>query len=115
MKINGVELQDLDIFDLETAEKYEKVLKDVSNEVSKVNREMGISEAIRIQCNSIFNAFNTLFGEETDKKVFGTKVNLMTCIKAFEELTENVSAQKKEVEKFSQKYKLNREQRRSNK
>ena len=53
-----------------------------------------------------------MFGEGTDKKIFGDKVNLLTCLKAFEELVEQVNAQKGEVEKIASKYSPNRAQRR---
>lgn len=114
MKINGVELEDLDIYDVEVAEKYESGLKKIKEMSNDVN-DKSLSETIRIQCNHIFDFFNTLFGEGTDKKVFGNKVNLVTCIKAFEELILQVNEQKKELEKISNKYSPNRAARRSKK
>jgi len=36
MKINGVELQDLDILDLEVAENYEKAIKGIEGIAEKV-------------------------------------------------------------------------------
>ncbi len=113
MKINNVELQDIDILDLEIAEKWEDALERVE-EVAKSIEGMKISETIRIQCNAIFEVFNTLFGEGTDKKIFGDRVNLMMCLKAFEELVLYINEQKTEVEKIASKYSSNRVKRRSN-
>ena len=76
---------------------------------------MKVSESIRYQCNAIFDIFNTLFGEGTDKKVFGNKVNLLTCLKAFEELVLQTNTKNNEVEKLYNKYAPNRAQRRTKK
>ncbi len=114
MKINGVELQDIDILDLEVAEKWEDALERVEG-VAKSIEGVKISATIRIQCNAIFEVFNTLFGEGTDKKIFGDRVNLMMCLKAFEELVTQVKSQSAEVEKMASKYSPNRVQRRNKK
>lgn len=113
MIINGVELEDLDIYDLEVAEKYEKALAKV-RDLSTKDDSKSLSEGIKFQCNLIFEFFNTVFGEGTDKKVFGNKVNLMTCMKSFEEIVLRMNEQKKELEKLSNKYSPNRAARRNN-
>lgn len=112
MIVNGIELEDIDIYDLEVAEKYEKALKTVQ-ESSRKDDSKSLSEGIRFQCNLIFDFLNTVFGEDTDKKLFGDKVNLMTCMKAFEEIVLKMNEQKKEIEKLSNKYSPNRAARRS--
>ena len=66
MIINGVELQDLDIYDLEVAEKFDKELKVVAGVGEKLEG-LSTPEVIRTQCTAIFNFFNELFGEGTDK------------------------------------------------
>ncbi|MEG0309150.1 MAG: DUF6673 family protein [Clostridium sp.] len=113
MNINGVELE-LDIYDADTAEKYEKVIDDVQCIAEEV-KDTKASKGIRIQCEAIFKVFNDLFGEGTDKKIFGEKVNLLSCIKAFEELVTQVNEQKGELEKITSKYSPNRVQRRTKK
>jgi len=112
MIINNVELEDIDILDLEVAEKYEKALESVEGIGDKV-KDMKVTDSIRYQCNSIFNIFNTLFGEGTDKKVFGNKFNLLTCLKAFEELIVQTNTKNDEVESLYNKYAPNRAQRRA--
>lgn len=114
MKINGVTLEDLDMLDLEMAEKFEKTLKSVEN-ISEKIKGMTVTESIKTQCNAIFNVFNELFGEGTDKKIFGDKVNLLTCLKAFEELVIQVNKTSQEVEKLVKKYSSNRAATRSKK
>lgn len=114
MKINNVELQDIDILDLEIAEKWELALERIEG-IAETTEGMKISETIKTQCNAIFEVFNTLFGEGTDKKIFGDRVNLMICLKVFEELVTQVKSQGTEVEKMASKYSPNRVQRRSKK
>jgi len=111
MKINGIELEDIDFLDLEVAEKYEKAIKNVDN-MTEGLKGATFTECIRKQCNAIFDVFNEIFGEGTDKKIFGNKVNLMTCLNAFEELVMHMKAQNAELEKFTSKYSPNRASRR---
>jgi hypothetical protein len=117
MIINNVEIGELDIFDADSSEKYEntidKVIKDAQD-----SKGLKLSAAIRKQCNAVFNCFNELFGEGTDKKVFGDKVNLLTCLKAFDELKNGISNQIEkseiEIDTISSKYTSNRAKRRAN-
>lgn len=113
MIINGVELEDLDIYDVEVAEKYEKVLENI-NKPQKVEG-LKTSTVIRKQCESIFNVFNELFGEGTDKKVFGDRVNLKICLEAFASLVDQINSQKEELDSIVSKYSPNRAQRRAKK
>lgn len=111
MVINKVELEDLEIFDADVAEKYEKALETVVEKTKKLEG-LKTSVVIRKQCEFVFELFNTLFGEGTDVKVFGGKCNLIVCMKAFEELINYCNEQKKEVEKMASKYSPNRALRR---
>ena len=113
MIINGVELEDIDIYDLEVAEKYEKVLENI-NKPQKVEG-LKTSAVIRKQCEAIFNIFNELFGEGTDKKVFGDRVNLKICLEAFASLVNQINSQKEELDNIVSKYSPNRAQRRAKK
>lgn len=114
MIINGVELEDLDIYDLEVAEKYDKVLEELK-EIEETDKNISLTVVIRTQCEAIFNVFNTMFGEGTDKKVFGDRINLKICLNAFSELVAQINDQKAEVEKLKNKYSPNRATRRAKK
>lgn len=116
MIINGVELEDLDIYDLEVAEKYDKAKKNIEElENIQINANKTMTEIIKIKCNAIFDIFNTMFGEGTDKKVFGNKVNLLVCMKALDELISQMTEKSSEMEKITNKYSPNRAARRSKK
>jgi len=111
MKINNVELEDIDILDADEAEKFENAIESVQ-EIENKLEGLKQSETIRIMCTAIFDVFNTLFGEGTDRKVFGDRVNLMICLKAFEELITQVKSKNEEIEKMASKYSPNRASRR---
>lgn len=104
MKINGVELKDLDILDLEVAEKVEKINSELQ-EVQEKIKGVSLVESIKVQCNFVFKAFNELFGEGTDKLVFGGRTNLEICTKAlmelFIELEKNKNKAMQSIEKYS--------------
>lgn len=114
IKVNNVELNDLDIYDFEIAEKYDKGLKKVYEESRKLEGK-SVPEIIKIQCTAIFNFFNELFGEGTDKKIFDDKVNLVTCLEALDELISQIRNQKERIEEISNKYSPNRAARRKKK
>nr|DAE09619.1 MAG TPA: tail assembly chaperone [Siphoviridae sp. ctDtx1] len=114
MKINGVELEDIDFYDLEVAEKYDKSMEELKK-VEENNKNTSMTQVVKTQCETIFNVFNTMFGEGTDKKVFGNRVNLKICLKAFSELVDQANEQRVEIEKIAHKYSPNRAQRRAKK
>lgn len=114
MLINGVELGDIDIYDLEVAEKYDKALERIKS-LEENNKNVSMVEMIKINCNAIFDVFNLMFGAGTDKKVFGDRVNLLICMTAFEELASQMNDKKAEMEKITNKYSPNRANRRTKK
>lgn len=114
MLINNVELDDLDILDADVAERYEKAMNKLS-ESEVQSQKLSLADTIRRECNLVFDFFNEVFGEGTDKTVFGTKVNYRICEGAFKEFIEYTNEQKKEIEKLASKYSSNRADRRSKK
>ena len=115
MIINKVEIGNLDIYDADVVENYENALEEVARKTKEAEKVTKASESIRQQCNIIFDCFNSLFGADTDVKVFGGKTNLLICLKAFEELITQVNEQRGEIEQMLNKYSHNRATRRSKK
>lgn len=110
LKINGIELE-FDLLDADTAEKYDECMKEMQGIKDKVDG-MSVGESIRYQCNAVFDVFNNLFGEGTDKKIFGGKTHLGKCLDAFEALVNEANRQAEETDKKYSKYSPNRAQRR---
>ena len=98
LKINGVELE-FDLLDADTAEKYDECMKDMQGIKDKV-ANMSVGESIRYQCTAVFNVFNDIFGEGTDKKIFGDKVHLGKCLDAFEILVTEANRQAEDTSKM---------------
>lgn len=99
--INGKAFE-LDIFELETAQRFETAVEQVYVKAEAVKQaaegEMKISDAIRAQCETVFDFFDTLFGKGAARKVFGARVNLIQCIDAFEDAIRQIEGQKKAIE-----------------
>ena len=115
MLINGVELEDLDLMDADTADNLEKVV-DKLNVLKDQNnfKNMSFGDVIRKQCSIVFDVFNILWGEGTDKKVFGSKTNLRECTNALEPIVNLMEQTTKEIKSFNNRYSSNRAERRNN-
>lgn len=113
MKINGVELEDIDLTEVGTLKKYEDAHKKVVEVAENTKKLKDPVQMIQKQCKAVFDFFNSLFGEGTDKKVFGDKVSLKVCVKAFAEFNEYVANDIKETNEMVNKYSPNRASRRA--
>ena len=75
MKIRNVELE-FDFNDADDMEKLENAIEKTQKALNNIDVEnKKASEVIRETCKNIFDCFNEVFGEDTDKKVFGGKTN----------------------------------------
>lgn len=90
MIINGVQLPDPDTADVLFMEKLEREQDAVTNwdENPEIKTR---AQKIRAQCTAIFNFFDNMFGDGTAKKVFGEKVNLITCVDAYDEVLTEIN------------------------
>ena len=112
MLINKVEIGELDIFDADVMDKIEVALEKVKKEANE-SLKLKAPDTIRKQCKAIFDCFNSLFGEGTDKKIFGDRVNILICLNAFAELVNEIDLQKENINKLANKYSSNRATRRA--
>lgn len=117
-KINGLEYE-IDLEDLETAEKYDaasKVLQDANDELQK--RDGTLSEIIGPYCDTFYRFFDTLLGEGEANKIFSGKKNKRIINEvyfgSFAEFIKKQSAAVRDSDySYANKYRPNREQRRS--
>ena len=112
MIINNVELEDLDLMDADIAEKYENALYIMQEKATDTKEGLSLAQIIRKECNLVFDFFNAVFGEGTDKKVFGNRTNYKECLEAFEQFIKYVGENKKDIDKIMGKYSSNRTSRR---
>lgn len=114
VKILNTELE-IDFYDADVMEKIENSFEETQQEVQNYmnKKTQKTSEVIRSVCKVVFDFFNKVFGEGTDKKIFGTKTNLIECLKAFEQFVDAKVKQDKELEEISNKYNPNRAKRKA--
>ena len=112
MIINGVELEDLNGLDYETAQKVEKELEKTQGLSDKVSR-LKNSEGIKVICDTINEIFDNIFGEGTSEKVFNGKKNLLVSMKAFEELCNQYHDSQNVMNDMFKRYSPNRATRRN--
>ena len=114
MVINGVTIPDPDVGDLEFLEKYEAQKDIIAAKMNEMDKNIRRSEAVRTQCTLVFEFFDAVFGEGTAKKIFGERVNLKTCIDAYEEAVNGVNALDVKLANYFRSKGTNRQQLRQN-
>ena len=118
LEINGTEL-DFDLFDADTAEVYEIAYSEAQDIIAELQKSDKMSIAFRRGCAAVKKVFDTIFGEGVGDEVCGEKDNFRICMEAFQELTDEVIRQKKELGTMSSaaisKYQGNRAERRAKK
>lgn len=102
LEINGHKLE-FDLFELETAKKYEegmqRVMK-ITDELSGVT----LSETIVPQCDAVRDCFDGIFGKDTGVKVCGENYNLTKHLDAFEILVDEAIRQRRKYDDRGKKY-----------
>ena len=112
MKFRGMEL-DFDIYDADTAELYEAAVDRFAAENAREVSGESLSEGIRRRCGTVFEFFDTLFGEGFHKELFGGKTNLGECIDVFAEFKDLVNGQAAAMAERAKKYAPDRAERRA--
>ena len=81
----GVELE-LDIFDVDEYERYEKEVREVDRKVNRspeADKYKTNAEKLRYQCTVVKEFFDAVFGEGTAEKLFHGKNNIRDCTSAY--------------------------------
>lgn len=116
---NGSQFE-LDLTDLEFAERYEKSLENLQEREKNRTKDGSMSARIREYDAMIRGLFDDIFGEGAGDAVLGEKISTKNCDTAFDALLEFVIKQQEEnnraaealVSKYD-KYQPNRAQRRA--
>lgn len=111
--IMGEEFE-LDFLDANEMEHVEDALKKTNKKIQEA-KYVGLtqSQAIRKQCQIIFDFFDEVFGEGTHKRIFKGKCNLAQAINSFAEFIDAKNKSANEIRAITDKYSPNRAQRRA--
>jgi len=112
MKINGVNLGDIDFTDADFLEKLETASKKVYEETDKVKKNnYTLAEGIRQECKIIKDFFDYVFGEGKSEELFKGKDSLHLCVEAFMDVIKKKEEQVKSIKELASKYSPERVQR----
>ena len=111
MTLNGKELDfTFNPMDADDMERYDKAQTHIAERdaLLKEQGELKTYEMIRWQCHSVFEFFNIIFGEGTDKAIFGGQTSLDVCFEVLAEFMAYVSKGSENVVKMTSKYMTDR-------
>lgn len=114
LEMNGKKFE-FDLFEFETAEKYEKAFVDINEEIVKAQEIEVLSQSIVMQCDAIRKVLDRIFGDGTGANVCGEKYNLNNHLSAFEALVDEATRQRREFDNRGKRYAPNRTKRKGNK
>lgn len=101
--MNGKEFE-FDLFDMETAQKYEDAFEKVMETLNGIGKEEKFSTSIKKQCDAVRTCIDDVFGEDIGIQVCGEKYNLTTHLDAFEALVDEAVRQRKALDDRGRKY-----------
>lgn len=101
--MNGKEFE-FDLFDMETAQKYESAFEKVMDRLNGIDEKEKFSVSIKKQCDAIRACIDDVFGEGTGIQVCGEKYNLTTYLDAFEALVDEAVRQRKTLDDRGRKH-----------
>lgn len=106
MILNGVEIQDIDVLDLDIRERVEKARKKVANKSANSSNYKGTDiEKAKTMCDDVSNFVDEIYGEGIANKVFKGRYNLKIAIEVFETIIDEIHRQDQEFEDYSVKVK----------
>lgn len=87
VKIQGVELEAA-LLSPKVMRQFNDGLKQVANKAYASKDLVDSASAIEAQCKAVIDFVDDVFGAGSARKVFGDETDLLTCLDAFEEMTQ---------------------------
>lgn len=104
MILNGVEIQDIDVLDLDIREKVDKAREKVANKFANSSNYKGTDiEKAKTMCDDISNFVDEVYGKGTANKVFKGRYNLRIAMEVFETVIEDINKQDRDFAEYSNK------------
>lgn len=98
-EING-KTYELDVYDEETAEKYQNAFKILEKEEIALSKDGELTEQIRNYCQIFYNLFDNIFGEGAGEDILGKSRNVNRCNATYDSFLDFVKKQKIAVVNF---------------
>ena len=115
MKIKNIEV-DFDFLDANDVERFENATQKLVDETEKYKeKEISMSEEIRLECEIIEKFFDEVFEEGISQKLFNGKQNLKEHVDVFQDIMNEKIRYNKDIEAMYQRYQPNRDTRRNGK
>lgn len=92
---------EIDTQDYAFQAKMENRYQELSESIAKLPKDGKRSDYILNYCRSVFSFFNALFGEGTDKKMFGESTNMRVCDDAVYALSLAITADLEDYKNYS--------------
>lgn len=104
MKIKNIEV-DFDFLDADDVEKLENAYKKVIEETEKHReKELSMSESIRIECQIINEFLDNVFGNDVSQKLFNGKMSLKEHTEIFQDILNEKIKYSRDLESIYQRY-----------
>lgn len=114
--INGVEVE-YDTFDLDNIERMAEAVQQLQEDVDAIQNRKSDDESpmklLREQANLFLDFFDDILGEDSAKKIFGDRVNILKIANGYREFTDAVAEKQKKLTESVSRPGLNRGQRRA--
>lgn len=115
MKIKNIEV-DFDFLDANDVERLEKATQKLVDKTEEYKeKEISMSEEIRLECEIIENFLDEVFGNGISEKLFNGKQNLKEHVDVFQDIMNEKIKYNKDIEAMYQRYQPNRDTRRNGK
>ena len=107
MELNGIEVKEIDVLDLDVREKVEKIRNEYMNKFADSKRYKGTDiEKGKAMCDDVSDFVDKVFGDGVSKKVFQGRHNLRIAMEVFEAAIDYLNNQDKDFDDYSNKMRL---------
>lgn len=111
--LNGITF-DIDVLDVDYMERKEKYSKEFAEKLKTINTGSEVQD-VKLQCQYCHEMYDKVLGEGTSDKLFKGKLNIIACLKVFDELQEQEREQSVLLDEYANKFNPNRAARRAKK
>ena len=96
LRINGRSIDcKFDVSDADDLARLESAYENLAGKLQGLPDNIKGSEQLRTYCHGVFEFFNELFGEGTDRLIFGNTTNARVCLRALKEFSKACNAKYK--------------------